>query len=395
MSAESMERAVPSTDAADRLVRRVVGFEAFLRHQGFQAGIPEAKDALLLARAVGLTDRHRLRAGFQSLFCSGHDDWSRFDELFDAYWLPANRSVLRESGSPRGHSRDTAEATSKPSKLLLKDVRQGGGDATKVTGDDAAQGGASDAESPARKDFRLLSPDEIDELEHLVSRLATRMRRRIVRRQRIATAGRQLHLRRTLRNSLEFGGTPLELSFRRRRRRPPHLVMLLDVSRSMSIYTYMLLRFTRAIVRGFRRADAFVFHTQLVSVTDALKEKNADRMRDRLTLLSSGWSGGTRIGESLKTFNERFAGSIINRRSVVMIMSDGYDTGDPASLASEIQRLRQRARRIIWLNPLLGRLNYEPVSAGMAAALPHVDLFLPGHNLESLVALEAELVRRS
>jgi uncharacterized protein with von Willebrand factor type A (vWA) domain len=383
-----------SIDAADRLTRRVVGFQVFLREHGFQGGIPEAIDALTLAQHVNITDKRRFRAGLRSLLCSRYGDWTKFDDLFDAYWLPPNRSVLRSTSTPASERKNAENPDSGRSRALLSDMRQGAGDASNVAGDDAAQGGASSHESLAGKDFRLLSSDrERQEIERLIDRLAARMRRRIVRRQRIAETGRCLHLRRTLRNSLQFGGMPLELSYRRRRHKPPRLVLLLDVSRSMSLYTYMLLRFTRAVVLGFRQADAFVFHTQLVSVTAALQEQNMDRMRDRLMLLSSGWSGGTRIGESILSFNDRFAGQLVSRKSVVMIVSDGFDTGDPALLATEMRRLHERARRVVWLNPLLGRLGYEPSSAGMAAALPWVDLFAPAHNLESLLALEPELVR--
>jgi uncharacterized protein with von Willebrand factor type A (vWA) domain len=394
MNASAVGDSAVIVDVPDRLRRRVAGFQAFLRAHGFQAGIPEAMDALKLAHCVDITDRRRLRAGLQSLFCSGQGDWRRFDELFDAYWLPPNRSVLRESRAAGDGPGRTADQENRPPRGLLSDVRQGGGDAARVAGDDAAQGGASSAESLERRDFRLLMrDDDLEAVEHLVDRLARQMRRRMIRRQQIAAAGRRLHLRRTLRNSLQFGGTPLELSYRRRRRKPPQLVMLLDVSRSMSVYTYMLLRFTRAIVCGFKRADAFVFHTQLVAVTDALKERNPERMRDRLMLLSAGWSGGTRIGESLRTFNEKYAAPLVGRRSIVAIVSDGFDTGDPALLSAEMQRLRSRARRVIWLNPLLGRMGYEPTSAGISAALPWVDLLAPAHNLESLLALEPELVR--
>ena len=382
-------------DVPGQLTRRVAGFQAFMRGHGYQTGIPEAVDALKLAHRVTITDRRRLRASLRSLLCSGQSEWTRFDDLFDAYWLPPNRRVLREARGSTGADSDQAGQEDRTrARGLLGDVRQGAGDAGNMTGDSAAQGGATIDESLESKDFRRLTrDDELEAVERLVDRLAARMRRRMIRRQQIAAVGRQLHLRRTLRNSLQYGGTPIELSFRRRRRKPPHLVMLLDVSRSMSIYTYMLLRFTRAVVRGFKRADAFVFHTRLVPVTDALKEQNMERMRDRLTLLSSGWSGGTRIGESLQSFNDEFASRLVGRRTIVVVVSDGFDTGDPLLLAHELQRLRSRARRLVWLNPLLGRLGYQPTSTGMSAALPYLDLFAPAHNLESLLALEHELVR--
>jgi uncharacterized protein with von Willebrand factor type A (vWA) domain len=378
----------------DTISRRLAGFQLFLRGHGFQAGIPEAMDSLTLARTVDVTDRRRLRAGLKSLLCGGQHDWSRFDELFDAYWLPPNTRALRQAAGNEQTDEAAELSGDKRTRGLLDDVRQGGGSAAEVSQGDAAQGGASHTETLESRDFRFLTQgDDLRAVELLTDRLAKRMRRRMVRRQQIAAAGRRLHLRRTLRNSLQFGGTPIELSFRRRRKKPPHVVLLLDVSRSMSIYTYMLLRFTRAVVSTFRRADAFVFHTRLVSVSDALKEPDAERMRDRLMLLSSGWSGGTRIGESLQTFNDDFAARIVDRRTIVVIVSDGFDTGDSHVLSAEMQRLKARARRVVWLNPLLGRMEYRPIAAGMSAALPWVDLFAPAHNLESLLALEAELVK--
>ena len=389
-----MNRSSESTDVAERLTRRMVGFQTFLRGHGFQLGVPEVLDALTLAQSVNVTNRRRLRAGLRSLLCSGYSDWARFEDLFDAYWLPPNRTVLREAS---GSGADTAladdiEGARPPG--LLGDVRQGAGDSHDLPGDNAVQGGATGEESVRTRDFRFLTRgDDLEIVERLVDRLAQRMRRRMVRRQQIAKTGRQLNVRRTLRNSLQFGGTPIDLSFRRRRRKPPHLVVLLDVSRSMSVYTYMLLRFTRAVVRGFKRADAFVFHTRLVPVADALREHNMGRMRDRLALISSGWSGGTRIGESLKSFNDDYAAQLVGRRTVVIVVSDGFDTGDPSLLSGELQSLRSKARRLVWLNPLLGRPGYEPTSAGMSAALPRLDLFAPAHNIQSLLALEPELVK--
>ena len=153
------------------------------------------------------------------------------------------------------------------------------------------------------------------------------------------------------------------------------------------------MRFLKSILDSFREADAFVFHTRLVHIGPALGERNTERAIERLALMAQGWSGGTRIGESLATFNRSYAASVLNRRSVVVIVSDGYDTGPPEQLAAELAALRRRARRVVWLNPMLGWQGYQPVARGMAAALPHVDLFAPAHNLESLAALEPYLAR--
>jgi uncharacterized protein with von Willebrand factor type A (vWA) domain len=160
----------------------------------------------------------------------------------------------------------------------------------------------------------------------------------------------------------------------------------------MSAYSTFFVRFLKSILDRFREADAFVFHTRLVHIRPALAERSTERAMARLALMAQGWAGGTRIGESLATFNRSYAPSLLNRRAVAIIVSDGYDTGPPERLAAELAALRRRARRVVWLNPMLGRPGYAPVARGMAAALPHLDLFAPAHNLESLAALEAALV---
>jgi uncharacterized protein with von Willebrand factor type A (vWA) domain len=183
---------------------------------------------------------------------------------------------------------------------------------------------------------------------------------------------------------------PLQLAYRRRCRRQPRLILIVDVSRSMSLYSTVFLRFARGIVNAFRDAAAFAYHTRLVPITDALRQSDQARMRESLTLISQGWSGGTRIGECLGSFNDQYA-RLLNSRSLVVIVSDGLDTGEPERLVEELVRIKARCRKLIWLNPLLGRSGYEPRTRGMQAALPQLDLFAPAHNLQSLQALEPVL----
>jgi uncharacterized protein with von Willebrand factor type A (vWA) domain len=217
------------------------------------------------------------------------------------------------------------------------------------------------------------------------------MRHRLARRERTHRRGRRLDFRRVIHKSVQSGGMPLRLAWRRPREKPVRLVAILDVSGSMNPYSTFFVRFLRAVLGSFREADAFVFHTRLVHIGAALKERATERAIERLALMAEGWSGGTRIGESLAIFNQRYAAAVLNRRSVVVIVSDGYDTGPPEQLAAELAALRRRARRLVWLNPMLGRQGYQPAARGMAAALPHLDLFAPAHNLESLAALEPYL----
>jgi uncharacterized protein with von Willebrand factor type A (vWA) domain len=254
--------------------------------------------------------------------------------------------------------------------------------------------GASRRDSLASVDFRKIAdPEALAEAHKLAERLARAMRARLTRRDRAARQGRRIDLRRTIRASLPTGGMPFDLVRLRRRHVPLQLVVLLDASGSMNLYTAVFVRFVHGILDQFLEADAFLFHTQLVHVSDALREKDAGRALDRLGLMAQGVGGGTKIGESLATFNRWHAARVIHSRTCVMILSDGYDTGVPELLAAEMAALRRRCKRIVWLNPMIGWEGYEPSARGMAAALPHVDLFAAAHTLESLAALEPYLAR--
>ena len=382
----------PDLDAP--ITRRLVGFVRLLRENGFALGVREAEDAARLATGLDLLRPDHLRWALKGLLCSCERDWKRFDELFDAWWLGHGmRRAAVNHGRPGGALGERAQRSGP-----RIDRRFGPPDRVEREGDHAdalpagRRGGASPAESLAETDLRHIDdPDELAKLHKLAARLAARMRHRLARREQAHRRGRRLDFRRVIHRSVQTGGTPIRLAFRRRREKPVRLVALLDVSGSMSPYSTFFVRFLKSVLDAFREADAFVFHTRLVHIGPALGERNTKRAILRLSLLAQGWSGGTRIGESLAAFNRSYAAGVLNRRSIVVLVSDGYDTGPPEQLAEEMAALRRRARRIIWLNPMLGWQGYEPVARGMAAALPHVDLFAPVHNLQSLTALEPYL----
>jgi uncharacterized protein with von Willebrand factor type A (vWA) domain len=196
--------------------------------------------------------------------------------------------------------------------------------------------------------------------------------------------GKKPHMRRTFRKSLAYGGVPIKLSYRERRREFPRLILLLDISHSMAQYSYLLTRFTRGLVLNFADAEAFLFHTRLHRITSLFRETDVDVMRKQLEKKAPLWMGGTRIADSLKHFNREFSRRVLHARSVVIIMSDGFDSDAPEQLVEELRLLRKRAKKILWLNPMLGQDHADLGDNMPMAALPLLDLVAPAHSVKSL-----------
>lgn len=389
--------ALEDQELADFLQLRLVEFVRLARGNNFRVGVAEELDAQHVALKCGLVDSKRLRWGLRALLCSDQDDWQRFDQLFDSFWLPANvhSSVTTAggvAGKPAGANSPSGAASSQPRGKKTAESESTDQDVESPDGSGSREG-ASFSATLAKTDFQALTdPEQMRLIEAMVERLARQMRKRAVRRQRVGKRGTSINLRHTLRDSLRYGGNPLVLHYREKVKRQPRLVLLVDVSRSMSMYSFFFLRFARAMVSVFRDVSVFAYHTHLLPITEALRQTDLMRVRNSLAMVSQGWSGGTRIGESLATFNEKYA-QILNSRSITVIVSDGLDTGEPDYLAKQLARIKAGTGKLLWLNPLLGRSGYEPISQGMQAAMPYLDLFAPAHNLQSLQALEPELTR--
>jgi len=388
-----------STEIGDAVRRRLAGFVRTLRDNGFAVGLAETRDALRLLASPMAARAELLRQALKALFCATRADWEKFDEIFDAYWQGRGMKRMR----PASLSASSPTSSRMPAISALAERMAAAPQSAEHSMDEAGRDArdsherparASSAEAISKKDLRdIADPQEIARTHELAERLAHAMRARLVRRQRARRRGRRLDLRRTIHRSVSHGGTPIDLAWRHRKEKPLRLVVLLDASGSMSLYTAFFVRFLHGVIDAFRECEAFLFHTRLVHVSASLRDRDVARAVDRLSLMAQGIGGGTRIGESLATFNRWHAQRVINSRTAVIIVSDGYDTGDPEKLAAEMQRLRRRCRRIVWLNPLIGWKDYAPEARGMQAALPYVDLFAPAHNLESLAALEPYLAR--
>jgi uncharacterized protein with von Willebrand factor type A (vWA) domain len=380
--------------------RRLAGFARTLRDNGFRVGLAETRDALQVLTSPAALRPTSLKPALRSLFCATHSDWERFDDIFDAFWQGRGmrqRQVLsgvpQESHAP---ARRLAEAHVPQEALGLPDhvERRSDSDAASAAEGRGRREGASRAEVLTAADLRhIVDPDDVAATHALAAQLARVMRARLIRREQIHRRGRRLDLRRTIHRNISHGGTLIDLAWRRRKIKPLRLVVLLDASGSMSLYTAFFVRFLHGVVDSFREAEAFVFHTRLAHVSPSLRDRDVTRAVEKLSLMAQGIGGGTRIGESLATFNRWHARRVINSRTALMIVSDGYDTGAPEQLAEEMRHLRRRCKKIIWLNPLIGWRDYSPQARGMQAALPYIDLFAPAHNLESLAAREPYLAR--
>jgi uncharacterized protein len=399
MPADDLDTLLHSPHAAGiGFVRRMVGFLRNLRDNNIAVGLGEARDALTIASAIDVSRPAQLRAALKPLLAARREEAERFDTLFDAYWL---RRGVKRGGRPAPAGQSAGQAKRRPAlgpmpegvAAIADSVSREAGDQAKAADRSKLErGGASRSETLARTDFRHLdNPDDLAQIEELVENLALSLRRRLERRRKSARKGERLDLRRMLHASIPHGGEPIEIYRKRARRRPLRPVLLLDASGSMSQYSAIFLRFMLALLKRLPESEGYLFHTRLVEIGPVLRERRRAQALERLSLLTEGWGGGTRIGECLATFVKHHAQRALRGRSILFILSDGYDTGEPAVLGNAMAALARRARRIVWLNPLLGWQGYQPVAGGMSAALPHVDLFAPAHNLQSLAALAPHL----
>jgi len=370
---------VPGLEA--RAANRLAGFPTFLRANGFAVGGGDAVQVLRTAERVGVLDPQVLRISLQALLCGRADEWRRFPELFDAWFLPPNRwQRPQRRNAERG---------------LSGEAPGGAHDSSGERDDDSARPRhtASRHARLSSTDFRALTEREHAlEIEALMRRFARQLKPIRLRRQRHARAGRQLVLPTTIRRSVASGGTPFQLAWRDRRRVKPRLVLLIDVSRSMALYSFFYLRLARALSAEWADVASFIFHTGITAVSQALHDPDPWRAQERLHLMAQGFGGGTRIGECLARFNREHAPRLVHARTAIVVMSDGYDTGDPQLLSQALAQLKRRARRIVWLNPLANQASYAPLSQGMQAALPHLDLLAPGGDLASIRAVLPQLI---
>jgi len=369
----------------------IVAFCRYVRQQGLSTGLPETLGALQAAALLGAANTDELKWGLRAVLCSSKEDWDLFEKSFRTFWERSRQEESTARPTPRGERRQ-ATITAAIDRGRMPWVMSTGSAADGSREPEGAQAvaGASARERLSQADLSTLSQADLAVLERISARLFRQMSRRMARRRSCGLRG-QVDLRRTIRGNISHGGDPIHLRFRRRRLRPYRLVTLLDISGSMSAYSMFLVKFLYALQRHFRQVDTFLFSTRLTEITGLFR---ASCLSDALAALGerpAGWSGGTNIGGSLREFNQLHGRKLRSADTLFIILSDGWDRGDVGALVRELGMVKRRVRKLIWLNPLLGLEDYQPITGGMSAALPHIDVFAPAHNLESLLALERHL----
>ncbi|HEY3726645.1 MAG TPA: VWA domain-containing protein [Solirubrobacteraceae bacterium] len=372
----------PLTSLGDGVASRLGRLAGALRAQGTRVGVGELLAAHRALDAVDASSREQARLALRTVLCSQRVDLERFDVAF--------LSVFGDGRAPDGEDPLSDLGAIERAALPQFGVPDAS-DAPAQRDAEPVPAAWSDVELTMDKDFARYSEAEMAAARELIARLARRHPTRISRRTRPSRQrGHTPDLRQTVRASLRTGGEPLHRRWRTRTQRPRQVVLVCDVSGSMAPYARMLLQYMHASVAARRRVEAFAFGTRLTRITHELTGRDHDRALDRAASAVTDFSGGTRIGAALAELN-RVHGRRLGRGSVVVILSDGWDRGDPEQLDIEMARLRRAAHRLVWLNPLAAHPDYEPLTRGMRAAVPHTDRLLAGNSLASLEQLAAIL----
>jgi uncharacterized protein with von Willebrand factor type A (vWA) domain len=374
----------PATSGERSADEVLLGFTRALRAAGVPVTQDRAHGFLTAVATVGLDDRQATYWAGRATLCGSPDDLARYDQVFAAWFDPRD-------GLPRARPRETPRPAT---AHLLPDAEGAGGEGDGE--EDVVRAAASASEVLRHRDVATLDAAEKRRLDAMFARLSLRPPGRRTARHRRWHRGR-LDASRTLRASLRQLGEPAEIAWRRRGVRPRRVVLLVDVSGSMSGYADALLRLAHRLTQCGRATGAsvetFTVGTRLTHVTRALRSPDADRAIIAAGEVVPDWSGGTRLGETLRVFLDRWGQRGMARGAVVVVFSDGWERGDAGLLGEQMARLRRVAHRVIWVNPHRGKAGYEPLQGGVVAALPHCDDFLAGHSLATFADLTEVIAR--
>lgn len=360
------------------LTANIVQFCRYLRQHDFTMGVEEESLALNALQHIDYHSRDVFRQALQAVLCRSRAQVSAFDQLFANYWKELEKAVDAKTVKKEKPEPKPMQQHAQAFKALKSWLHGNKTDETETT---AAY---SLHESLSRKDFSMVTPDELQEISLYLKALAKRLAGHTNRRYRADSGGTKPDLRKTLRNNMRRGGELLQIAWRKRKHNRTRLVLLCDVSQSMELYTSFLLQFMAGFQLAYSRTQTFAFGTALQEITPLLAKNDFATAMRQISSQNSGWSGGTRIGTCLTDFVSQYGKRLINKKTVIIILSDGWDQGDTTGIPESMAWLKTHSRKIIWLNPLAGFDRYQPDTAGMQAALPYIHVLAPVHNLQSL-----------
>jgi uncharacterized protein len=369
------------------LVRNMLQFGRLLRSYDLLVTPSEVFDGLRALESVDLHDKAEVHLALRTTLTSKVEDLSLFDQLFDVFWR--GLTAEEQSGSPEDALAGLEQDGQQSDQQMQVRLEAKDGEESDEGEEELAL--YSPVEVSTEKDFSAFQADEMADIARAILIIARRLATRESRRTRTASKSHLIDPRRTMRRNLKYGDTIIELARKMKKIRKPRIVLICDVSRSMDTYSRFLLQFIHAFQNSLGRVESFVFSTSLSRVTDYFKNEDIAEALERISQEVHDWSGGTRIGQSLRVFNREYGRKLVDHNTIVLLLSDGLDTGDADVLGEAMEELSERACKVIWLNPLLGSQDYRPLARGMSTALPHVDVFAPAHNLASLQELSRHL----
>jgi uncharacterized protein with von Willebrand factor type A (vWA) domain len=389
-----MTATAPATETG-KLAENVVHFARVLRRAGLPIGPAKVIDALQALQVVGLHKQDDFYFALSSVLVNRREHQEIFDQAFNLFWRDPYRvgrqlqELLHLLGGLRKPGKDKPAISQRVAQAMLPNAAQVNPPAEDLPPDVSieAKFTVSAREVLQKKDFASMTPQELREAKQMIAAMRLPLPELPSRRARPRVHGGQVDLRTTMKQMMRDAGGIVELRHRSPYRRPPTLVILCDISGSMDSYTRMLLHFTHALTNDRDRVHTFLFGTRLTNITRSLRNRDVDVALNEVSQHVADWAGGTRIGMCLKEFNQRWARRLMGQGAVVLLISDGLDSDAAEGLEKQIERLKLASRWLIWLNPLLRYKQFEAKPAGIRAMLPHVDLFLPVHNLVSLTQL--------
>lgn len=357
------------------LSANIIQFCRFLRQKGFAVGVEEESITLQALQFIDYINPSVFQMALKATLCRSKTQAGEFDALFNHYWLQLSKAI---DAKIKDFKKQKSASQQVPFKSLKTWLHGNRNDETEETASYSIQKNLS------QKDFSAITGEEVDELMQTIRAFAKRLAAKKNRRYQFSHRINKLDLRLTLRKNLRRGGELLELVYRKPKHNRIKLVLLCDVSKSMELYTIFFIQFMYAFQQVYSRMETFTFGTSLKKITPLLKENN---FREALQLLgaeNNDWAGGTRIGESLNSFVNIYSKKMLDSKTIIIILSDGWDKGNMDTLKKSMGAIQARSKKIIWLNPLAGYESYRPDVAGMQTAMPFIDVFAPVHNVESL-----------